>query len=167
MSIKSLIVLIIITSFTKITTAQEIATKDEVNFEIGAGVNYGGGIIGGTVSREVTPNLELFAAVGAFVDVGYTVGGRYYVDENIRLTLNYGTNSYLEVTELDGTNDYENFAGVNFGIGWINSKQGGFNIDLMYISTDNLDDRVDELEKQGYQVDEDSGKVKLSLGYRF
>ena len=78
---------------------------------------------------------------------------------------NYGTNSALNIVELDGSTKYETFAGLNVGADYL---IGNFSIGLMLIGTSKFEERINELKKQGYSgLDDSIGKIKLSLGYNF
>ncbi|CAC9957183.1 hypothetical protein [uncultured Gammaproteobacteria bacterium] len=56
--------------------------------EAGIGTNYGG-IVGATISKPINSKIELFAGAGiSGSKVGYTAGGRYYINDFIRLIAN-------------------------------------------------------------------------------
>ncbi|CAB5497410.1 hypothetical protein [Bathymodiolus thermophilus thioautotrophic gill symbiont] len=143
-----------------------IAEAEKITIEAGIGVNYGG-LIGVTASKPINAKIELFAGLGISGNkTGYTVGGRYYIDDSIRLIANYGTNALIETEKFYRETDYEIFEGLNFGVGYLVNNR--WSIDLMYIDASKADDRIEELKREGYVLSgQSSEKVKLSLGYRW
>ncbi|MCF6205204.1 MAG: hypothetical protein L3J59_16330 [Methylococcaceae bacterium] len=158
----------------------------DVKFEMGLGVPYG--ILGGNASIETSESTELFAGMGlalGAVDtgmktevatgLGYSAGGRFYINESIRLTAGYGivggivtgkrsgfgTISDVELETLPGA-----FAGIGYKSG---SKSQGFSIDIMYLDSSKLEEKAKELGAKGYRLEtnEDISNIKLALGYRF
>ncbi|CAC9959214.1 hypothetical protein [uncultured Gammaproteobacteria bacterium] len=134
---------------------------EKIPIETGIGVNYGGNI-GANISKPINSEIELFAGAGIIGSkVGYTAGGRYYINDSIRLIANYGTNA--SVGEIDGTTV---FKGLNFGVDHLSAS--GWTVGLMYSDTSKAEDRVEELEREGYTfIKPSSGKIKISLGYRW
>jgi len=66
-----------------------------VEWEMGFGSNYGG-LLGVTVNHMPANDTELYAGLAL---VGGVLGTRYYIDENLRLNLNYGVNGYRSNTK--------------------------------------------------------------------
>lgn len=128
---------------------------DKVTYDVGAGANYGG--VGVVVNYAATDDLEVFAGGG----LGYVAGVKYYLSENTRVSVNYGTNAILvnsSVTSID-----KKFQGVNIGVGYISDRNGGWSADLMYIDTSSAKSYA--AANNAYAIN--AGKVKLSLGYRW
>jgi hypothetical protein len=128
---------------------------DKVTYDVGAGANYGG--IGAVVNYAATDDLEVFAGGG----LGYVAGVKYYLSDNTRISVNYGTNAILvnsSVTSID-----KKFQGVNIGVGYISDRNGGWSADLMYIDTSSAESYM--AANNGYTLN--GGKVKLSFGYRW
>ena len=63
------------------------ALASDIKFDAGMGLNYGG-IIGATANIEVAQKTEVFAGLGTVGAMGYVVGGRYYLNDNIRFVGN-------------------------------------------------------------------------------
>ena len=117
-------------------------------------VTYG---VGAVVSYAATDDLEVFAGGG----LGYVAGVKYYLSDNTRISVNYGTNAILvnsSVTSID-----KKFQGVNIGVGYISDRNGGWSADLMYIDTSSAESYM--AANNGYALN--GGKVKLSFGYRW
>jgi len=139
-----------------ISTVQSFA---EVSWELGLGSNYGG-LIGGTVNKKVSDKVELYGGFGFLGAVG---GIRYYPIKDIRLNVNYGYQG--EFTKEGRGSDDETIFGLNLGVDYM--WDNGLSLGLVYFATTNLDAKIDEAEAEGYSIKNNSGKVKLSLGYRF
>lgn len=164
------------------------AFSADLKFALGLGAPYG--ILGGNLNVGVAEKAEVFAGLGmalAAVDNGsttdivtgsgpsYAVGGRYYLTGNVRLTAGYGIvggivtgtsssvfgTSNLEMEEVAGA-----FAGIGFKLGGKNNS--GIGIDLLYIDTSKMEDKANELELQGFNIEKQSdSNIKLAIGYRF
>lgn len=130
------------------------ASLAERSYEVGGGYNYGG-LIGATVSQEVSSNVEIFAGLGVAAEsVGYVVGTKFWINDKARLTLNYGTNCHVSSTTWT---DYE---GLNVGIGYaFGGKETGWAFDLLLLD-------VSDCNAATTSISSDSA-VRLSLGYRF
>lgn len=138
-----------------------VSSIAEVAWELGIGANYGG-LVGVTVNNKVSDEVELY---GGLALVGAVVGARFYATENVRFNLNYGVQGYM-IKEGRYEDEIEIFHGINTGIDFI--WDNGFSLGLVYHLISNVDDKIDEAISEGYALDEDyTGKVKLSLGYRF
>jgi hypothetical protein len=137
----------------------------DVKFDVGMGLNYGG-LVGATANMEVAPKIEVFGGLGTIGTMGYVVGARYYMNDNIRAIANYGTSGGIKTT-TGSVEEIETFEGINIGVEY--AWKNGWSAGLMYIATSGLDDRVKELKAQGYALsDGDSaGDIKLTFGYRF
>jgi hypothetical protein len=136
----------------------------KINYDAGIGINYGG-LYGLSLSTNITNNIELYASLGDTTVAGtsYSIGARYYMNNNIRYTISHGINNIIKFT--DPTLKTEKYTGTNIGIGYANSS-GGWSADLMYVLTSNIDNRLDELRKAGNQINEET-KFRLNIGYRF
>jgi len=153
---------------------------EDIKFEMGLGVPYG--MFGGNASVSLFDNTEVFAGLGVALGavdtgykkeiatgLGYSAGGRFYVNDNIRLTAGYGviggvvtgTASNLNLEEV-----VDAFAGIGYKSG---SKNQGFSFDVLYLSSSNIEDKAEELGAKGYKVSgkEDISNIKIALGYRF
>ena len=84
-------------------------------FEIGLGTNHAG-VLGGTINIDVNPNTEFFWGLGltAGEGVGYVIGSRYWINDNLRLIGNYGYN--CTVTTISTTTTYKDYYGLNIGV---------------------------------------------------
>ena len=133
--------------------------ENKISSEVGVGVNYGG-IVGFTTNYEVNPKTELFGGLGAgIVSVGFVLGGKYYINDSVRLIANYGTNAWIELSP----GEWENFQGINFGVGYVGSKRDGWSIDLMYIDKSDADAAM----AGNNYLCLSCGNIKASFGYRF
>ena len=153
--------------FASTAFASDIKFSD-IKFEVGMGVNYGG-VVGLTANMEVAPKTEAFAGLGFFGAIGYVIGGRYYINDNVRLVANYGTNGYV-VRQLVtfGITETETCEGINIGAEYV--WKSGWSAGLMYIVTSDMDDKIEELKAQGYIIEKpflSDMKIKLTFGYRF
>ena len=128
---------------------------EPVTYELGMGANHAG--IGVVVNFATSDDVELFVGAG----LGYVAGMKYYLSENMRLSVNYGTNAIL--TNSSATSVDKKFEGVNVGVGYISNRNGGWSADLMYIDTSKAKTWADA--NSGYTLS--GGKVKLAFGYRF
>ena len=133
--------------------------ESTISSEVGVGVNYGG-IVGFTTNYEIDPNTELFGGFGAGIgSVGFVLGSKYYINDSVRLIVNYGTNSWVELTP----GNWENYQGINFGVGYVGSKRDGWSIDLMYVDRTDADEAI----ASGNYVCYGCSNIKISFGYRF
>ncbi|CAC9536059.1 hypothetical protein [uncultured Gammaproteobacteria bacterium] len=168
---KKINILILTGMLSMSTYAEEMAIEasSEVEFEAGIGVNYA--LLGVTANKSINSKIELFAGLG----LGYVVGGRYYFNDSVRFTANYGTNSIIQKILFGVDYNYtytvtEYFEGTNLGIGYISSKKNGWSIDLMYSDISKANDRTKELTNEGYTFFDNNNsfeKITLSLGYRW
>ena len=129
------------------------------SYEVGVGVNYGG-IVGVTTNHEINPNTELFGGIGVGIgSAGFVLGGKYYINDSVRLIANYGTNAFVEVSP----GEWESYKGINLGVGYVGSKRDGWSVDLMYIERSDADDVI----AGGNYICYSCGNIKVSFGYRF
>ena len=128
------------------------------SFEVGIGTNYGG-ILGGTINVDLNANTEVFAGLGTGLErVTYVVGTKFWLNEKLRLSANYGYN--CTVKTVSTTTTYKDYSGLNVGIGYaFRGKPSGMALDLMLI------DSSDCSEATGSTAS--SSGVKIALGYRF
>jgi len=136
--------------------------EPEVQWEIGTGSNYGG-LLGVTANYEVVENVELY---GGLAILGAVVGAKYYLNNNVRLTANYGVNGY-EYTSDDKLYVY---SGLNVGADyiWDNGLSLGLTTALTseLINDDDIDD--EDINIDINKLDDDyTPKVFISIGYRF
>ena len=155
--------------FASTAFASDIKFSD-IKFEVGMGVNYGG-VVGLTANMEVAPKTEAFAGVGA---VGYVLGVKYYLHDNIRVVANYGTNGYIIYYKESESGvleeeEWDSGKGINIGVEYIgnNRWKNGWSIGVMYAVTSSIYDRVEELDEQGYSGVVSTSKLQLTFGYRF
>ena len=131
------------------------ATVAKQSYELGGGYNYGG-LVGFTVNQEISSNVEIFGGLGVGMEAaGYVVGTKFWINDNARLTMNYGTNCSI----LSSTwTDYE---GLNFGIGYsfTGKNAAGWAFDLMLLD-------VSDCNAATTSISSDSA-IRLALGYRF
>lgn len=143
---------------------------------IGAGLGVPYGILGFNAELAVHDYINLSAGLGTtvFAGLGYGLGAKGYFKPigekwRPRVSAHYGVNSLIMLD--DDWDTSEKFAGLVLGLGiqgmfGIN-RNHGFDFDIVYLATmGDLYDRVDQLEKSGYTVNE-RGRVRVSLGYRF
>ena len=123
--------------------------------ESGFGINYGG-IAGITINSELNSNTEIFGGVGLGRDnIGYVLGAKFWLNEQVRLSTNYGTNCSVKT----GSN-YKDYEGLNFGIGYaFNNKESGWVFDLMFADISDCNDAASS--------NASDSSVKVSAGYRF
>ncbi len=145
----------IVLTVTVLTSTYAVAESDPLSFEVGLGANNS--IAGVTVNYEVADSVEVFAGGG----IGYVAGVKYYVTNNVRLTINHGTNSLLIGS---GSIASKRFEGTNIGVGYASDRDGGWVIDLMYIDASKA---KDYFAKNPNIYTLNDGKVKLSFGYRW
>ena len=127
------------------------------SFEVGIGTNYGG-ILGGTINVDLNANTEVFAGLGTGLErVTYVVGTKFWLNEKLRLSANYGYN--CTVKTVSTTTTYKDYNGLNFGIGYALSRKSGAAIDLMLIDSSDCNEAAGSTES--------SSGVKIALGYRF
>lgn len=152
---------------------------------VGGGLGASYGIIGASLDVKLVPNLYASFGLGAAGDdTGFNLGLRYYLLDSARLwrpriVANYGTNGLISTQtcffrDYNCTDEeYESFEGGSVGFGQTlafgQSRRHGMEIDILYKTDDGgLEDRVEELEDEGYYVDEDANsKLFFSVGYRF
>ena len=134
------------------------ASSAEQNYEVGFGTNYGG-VLGGTINVDLNANTEVFVGLGAGFDgVNYVVGTKFWLNEKLRLSANYGYN--CTVKTVSTTTTYKDYNGLNFGIGYAFwGRKSGPAIDLMLLDYSNCADAAGSTES--------SSGVKIALGYRF
>ncbi|MFC2131961.1 hypothetical protein ACFLSQ_11045, partial [Bacteroidota bacterium] len=126
---------------------------------------------------------SVFAGIGhtIFAGVGWSIGGRLYFRDfyssfQPRFTVLYGTNSILTTEKtnlynLSSEKEYEIGTGINLGCGfkWMfgETNSWGIDFDIYYGVTTTLDDRIDELKKEGYVSEEDPPRIDFAFGFVF
>jgi hypothetical protein len=148
------------------------------SFGFGVGLTYG--TIGFNGEIFITDHIGLMAGYGTAIYAPvWNVGTRLYLRSSQctwrpRITALWGINSLLlrdnEYDEPDSEYKVEKFEGLTLGFGqqwmWGESKRHGMDLDLMYIATSAIYDRVEELNAEGDNI-QNSGRVKINLGYKF
>ena len=126
-------------------------TVAEMSGEIGLGYNYGG-YVGYVTNVDVNSNTELFLGTGVVPgSLGFVGGAKFWLNDNTRLTTNYGTNCIVSGTD----NSYE---GLNFGVGYaFGGRKEGVSIDLMILDWTECNKHATGITDTG---------VLLSIGYR-
>ena len=141
------------------------ASSAEQNYEVGFGTNYGG-VLGGTINVDLNANTEVFVGLGAGFDgVTYVVGTKFWLNNNTRLTMNYGTNCIYETWSSGAGYGWKDTEGLNFGIGYTFSgkDEAGWAFDLMLLDTSDCNAATDDYYSD---ITSDSA-IRLALGYRF
>ena len=128
------------------------STLAKTSGEIGLGYNYGG-YVGYVTNVDVNSNTALFAGTGVVPgSLGFVAGAKFWLNDNVRLTTNYGTNCIISGTN----NSYE---GLNFGVGYaFGGRKEGVSIDLMLLDWTECNKHATNITDTG---------VLLSIGYRF
>lgn len=141
---------------------------------LGYGLPYGG--LGVNADVYIFEPVALTVGVGSFgYTAGYEIGAKYFYGPpqktwRPQAVLLYGINSVL-IAEMDPEPDIrEAFMGFSIGIGsqfmFGKAKKHGFDIDVFYVLSSGVFDRIKELDELGYQF-EDMTRFKFSLGYRY
>lgn len=138
------------------------AYAGEVSLGAGLGIPYG--VLGANINYQINEIFDLTAGAGAGFGAGFRV---HPMSSKFRITAFYGTNAFLKTTRW-GKEKIENFSGINIGIGY-GAVSDGWDFDLIYaMLSDELKDRVTELQAQGYQLSGDiDNKVAISFGYHW
>jgi len=139
-----------------------------VEWEVGFGPNYGG-LLGVTINHIPANDTELYAGLAL---VGGVLGTRYYIDENVRLNLNYGVNGYRYNTK-NGEDFISTYHGFNLGLDYI--WNNGFNLGITVAlsqkayntNKSKILNTYDETTKIIKDDNSKPSKIGLSLGYRF
>ena len=108
----------------------------------------------------------MFAGLGlGFESVAYVVGTKFWLNNNTRLTANYGTNCIYDTWSSSEGYGWKDHEGLNFGIGYAfgGKDEAGWAFDLMLLDTSNCNAGTDDYYSE---VDYDSA-VRLAAGYRF
>jgi hypothetical protein len=148
------------------------------NFGIGLGIGIPYGMFGVNAEYYLIDNLSISAGLGTtlLAGVGYDVGVQYYFGNKRngwipRISAHYGTNGVLQ-TKTVSYEEGESFDGFSAGIGLKNVRgNSSWVIDLFYVVTSGIFDRIDELEAQGYEEVSTYGPENIGVGvgysYRF
>ena len=132
-------------------------------YELGLGTNHGG-VIGGSISTDLSENTEIFAGLGltAGESVGFVIGSKLWLNDNIRLIGNYGYNCTVKTITVGSTTttSYKDYMGLNIGAGYSfgGKESNGVSIDLMLIDTSDCNKASST---------KSSSSLKLALGYSF
>jgi hypothetical protein len=142
-----------------ISTSASAAQK----YEVGLGTNHGG-VLGGSISTDLSENTEIFAGLGltAGESVGFVIGSKLWLNDNIRLIGNYGYNCTVKTITIGSTTttSYKDYMGLNIGAGYSfgGKESNGVSIDLMLIDTSDCNKASST---------KSSSSLKLALGYSF
>ena len=142
-----------------ISTSASAAQK----YEVGLGTNHGG-VLGGSISTDLSENTEIFAGMGltAGESVGFVIGSKLWLNDNIRLIGNFGYNCTIKTTTIGSTTttSYKDYMGLNIGAGYSfgGKESNGVSIDLMLIDTSDCNKASSTIS---------SSSLKLALGYSF
>lgn len=168
-----------------VLTAVSVLSVSSVNAEsdsktsLGLGIGHPYGGLGANLAYEVTPMWNLTAGLGLTAfgqDVGWAFGSRIYpiADSDFRLSGLYGITRSIERTDCYGscTSITETFASFTLGAGWgARAGESGWDVDAFAILTSGgYDKRVDELEDEGYSLENESESdvaFLLSFGYHW
>jgi hypothetical protein len=144
-----------------LSCALAVPSIADVSWEMGMGSNYGG-LLGLTANNKISDEVELY---GGLALVGAVVGARYYINENVRINANYGTQGYI-IKESQCKDEIEYLHGFNLGMDYV--WDNGMVLGLMYHVASNESDKTREMRSEGYTIENDTtARVNLSLGYRF
>ena len=157
---KKILGMIALTYVMTIPTLADIKYED-LKWEIGTGGNYGG-FLGGTANAKVGKKFEVFGGVAL---LGAVAGARYYFTPHVRANLNYGVQGYLLKEYKSTGKEIDIIHGVNLGVDYVFNK--GFNLGIVYHIVTNAESVVDDAIAEGFIVNDNKGRIKLSLGYRF
>ena len=155
---KKILLIISIVIFSTSTMAKQ-------SFEAGFGTNYGG-LGGGVVVQDLSSNVEMFAGIGVGLEsVAYVIGTKFWLDDTIRLSANYGTNCTYETWSSSAGYDWKDFEGFNFGIGYAfgGKDDTGWAFDLMFLDISDCNAGTDDY----YSSVNDDSAIRLAAGYRF
>lgn len=141
---------------------------------LGWGLPYGGlGVNADVCFFDVA---ALTAGVGSFGRAaGFSVGGKYFHGSpnktwRPQIALLYGVNKVLVIEDEVAGDRTEAFRGFTVGLGsqfmFGKAKKHGFDLDLLYIVSSGVFQRVEDLEQQGYQIGS-INRFTFSLGYRY
>ena len=138
-----------------ISTSASAAQK----YELGLGTNHGG-VLGGSISTDLSENTEIFAGLGltAGESVGFVIGSKLWLNDNMRLIANYGYN--CTVKTIGTTTTYKDYNGLNVGAGYSfgGKDSSGVSVDLMLTNQSDCRKAASQKSKTA---------IKLALGYRF
>ena len=140
-----------------------ISASAAQKYELGLGTNHGG-VLGGSISTDLSENTEIFAGLGltAGESVGFVIGSKLWLNDNIRLTGNYGYNCTVKTITIGSTTttSYKDYMGLNIGAGYSfgGKESNGVSIDLMLIDTSDCNKASST---------KSSSSLKLALGYSF
>ena len=138
-----------------ISTSASAAQK----YEVGLGTNHGG-VLGGSISTDLSENTEIFAGLGltAGDGIGFVIGSKLWLNDNMRLIANYGYN--CTVKTIGTTTTYKDYNGLNVGAGYSfgGKDSSGVSVDLMLTNQSDCRKAASQKSKTA---------IKLAFGYRF
>ena len=142
-----------------ISTSASAAQK----YEVGLGTNHGG-VLGGSISTDLSENTEIFAGLGltAGESVGFVIGSKLWLNDNIRLIGNYGYNCTVKTITIGSTTttSYKDYMGLNIGAGYSfgGKDSSGVSVDLMLTNQSDCRKAASQKSKTA---------IKIALGYLF
>jgi len=146
------------------------------DFDIGLGFGIPYGMSGVNAEYYLIDNLSISAGLGATLvaGVGYDIGVQYYFGNKgdgwiPRISAHYGTNGVIKTNYRFSDEEGESFDGLSAGIGFKNVRgNSSWAIDLYYVVTSDMFDRVNELEALNYEVSTyGPEKIRLGIGYSY
>jgi hypothetical protein len=136
-----------------------ISASAAQKYEVGLGTNHGG-VLGGSISTDLSENTEIFAGMGltAGESVGFVIGSKLWLNDNMRLIANYGYN--CTVKTIGTTTTYKDYNGLKVGAGYSfgGKDSSGVSVDLMLTNQSDCRKAASQKSKTA---------IKLALGYRF
>jgi hypothetical protein len=169
-------IILIIVLLTTLACARGKILND-LNVGIGLEMPYGS--FGTNINYMISRNNEVFVRYGTTILAGsaYNIGIRYYYVRRGRFALSYGTNGAIAISNkhISSNGNLETYNiveethyGINIELGY-GDKRKGWQVDLIYILTSTIYERIDEIEKNEMSASNnlDADKIKLSLGYKF
>lgn len=139
-------------------------------FSISAGLGISYSMLGLNFNYRPIEQLEFFIGKGTW---GKSYGFSFYPSETykmLHLTLSHNPNTIVDEC-WDSACDIlqDGYSGYNAAIG-IAPQHGksGVELNVIYILTqENYADDVKEVQDNGYDIEQDKTKIKLSFGYRW
>jgi len=146
----------------------ESSYLDRLSVSTGLGIPYS--ILGVNLNYRLFETVEMFAGVGTW---GSSYGMRVFPVASLpkfHLSVFHAANVIAISCENESCDILEDgYAGYNAAIG-VSPERGesGWEFDLVFIlSSGNYQDDLDEARDKGFEIEEDGGKTKLSVGYRW
>ncbi len=162
-------------------SALSFSLNSNAQGSVGAGVGPTYGFVGGSTDFGFSDNMYGTLGLGTTgEEMTYNLGFRVYLKDRThtwqpRVTLQYGTTGVIQTDVCFWaceTQEHFVFESVSIGIGqsimFGSSKKHGIDVDLFFKLDDGgMDEKIEELEGQGYVLDKDGNDILLSIGYRY